>query len=471
MTISIFDLFKVGIGPSSSHTVGPMVAARIFVRGLSDNGFLNNVARVNVALYGSLGATGKGHGSGKAVLLGLMGEKPESVDVDAIPVVIQSINESKSLFLNKQRAITFDNETDMIFHRKESLPFHSNGMKIEAFDSDDNLLVEKIYYSVGGGFVVDEKSANASPLKQDETRLPYAFSNAHELLGLCKSTGMSISQIMLKNEEVWRSKDEIVSGLLSIWQVMQECVENGCTNNGILPGGLKVKRRAADLYQSLEDEKTHEFFNQGSMDWVNLYALAVNEENAAGGRVVTAPTNGAAGIIPAVMLYYKNFCHVYDNPEKGGEEGIVKFMLTAGAIGHIIKENASISGAEVGCQGEVGSACAMAAAGLTEVLGGTPEQVENAAEIGIEHNLGLTCDPIGGLVQIPCIERNAMGAVKAINASRMALRGDGSHYVSLDKVIHTMRETGKDMSLKYKETARGGLAIHVLEVPVNIVEC
>ena len=468
MTISIFDLFKVGIGPSSSHTVGPMIAARLFVRGLAETQILDDVARVKIALYGSLGATGKGHGSGKAVLLGLLGKKPESVDVVAIPSLIQAINESKELSLAETKAIKFNEKTDLIFHRRKSLPFHSNGMKIQAFDDEGKLLIEKIYYSVGGGFVVDEEHCNDSPIKQDETVVPYAFTTAHELLSLCKSTGLSISQIMLKNEETWRSHDEIESGILSLWHEMQACVKKGCQNSGILPGGLKVKRRAAELYQSLKGEKTHELFNQGSMDWVNLYALAVNEENAAGGRVVTAPTNGAAGIIPAVMHYYKNFCGGY---EKLGDEGIINFMLVAGAIGLIIKENASISGAEVGCQGEVGSACAMAAAGLTEVLGGSPEQVENAAEIGIEHNLGLTCDPIGGLVQIPCIERNAMGAVKAINASRMALRGDGTHYVSLDKVIHTMRETGKDMKLKYKETARGGLAIHVLEVPVNIVEC
>ncbi len=471
MIISIFDLFKVGIGPSSSHTVGPMVAARLFVQGLSDDNLLDTVDRVQVALYGSLGATGKGHGSGKAVLLGLMGEKPESVDVDTIPDVMQSIRDTKKLSLNNKKTITFNESTDLIFYRKKALAFHSNGMKIKAFDDDKNLLVEKTYFSVGGGFVIDEAHCNddsVPPFKENDKQVPYHFTTASELLELCKSTDLSISQIMLKNEETWQSKEKIEEKLLSIWKVMEQCVDNGCKNSGILPGGLNVKRRAADLHQSLKDEKTHELFNQGSMDWVNLYALAVNEENAAGGRVVTAPTNGAAGIIPAVMLYFKYFCGKYEQLEGGG---IVTFLLTAAAIGIIIKENASISGAEVGCQGEVGSACAMAAAGLTEVLGGTPEQIENAAEIGIEHNLGLTCDPIGGLVQIPCIERNAMGAVKAINASRMALRGDGTHYVSLDKVIHTMRETGKDMKLKYKETARGGLAIHVLEVPVNIVEC
>ena len=473
MTISVFDLFKTGIGPSSSHTVGPMVAARKFVLVLSDEGLMGSVARVEVALYGSLGATGKGHGSDKAVLLGLMGETPEEVEVARIDDFIAVIHESKKLVLQGVKSIAFDASSDIIFYRKKSLPLHANGLKISAFDSNGNPLLEKIYYSVGGGFVVDEncQGLDGRFLTEDDHALPYVFTTADKLLELCKSEGLSISQIMMKNEETWRSRDDIVSGLLVIWNEMQLCVEQGCKNGGILPGGLKVKRRAADLYQSLKDENTHELFNLGSMDWVNLYALAVNEENAAGGRVVTAPTNGAAGIIPAVMLYYKNFCGAYDDVNKGGENGIVRFLLTAAAVGMIIKENASISGAEVGCQGEVGSACAMAAAGLTEVLGGSPEQVENAAEIGIEHNLGLTCDPIGGLVQIPCIERNAMGAVKAINASRMALRGDGSHYVSLDKVIHTMRETGKDMRSKYKETARGGLALHVIDVPVNIVEC
>ena len=473
MTISIFDLFKIGIGPSSSHTVGPMVAARKFVLALADDELIDSVARVEVALYGSLGATGKGHGSDKAVLLGLMGEIPEAVEVARIDDFIATIHESKKLVLNRLKSIAFDESSDLIFYRKKSLPLHANGLKISAFDSKGKPLFEKIYYSVGGGFVVDEnyQGLDKAFLKENDHVLPYIFTSADELLELCKSESLSISQIMMKNEETWRSREDVVSGLLKIWNEMQRCVEQGCKNGGILPGGLKVKRRAADLYQSLKDETTHELFNQGSMDWVNLYALAVNEENAAGGRVVTAPTNGAAGIIPAVMHYYKNFCNAYDDINKGGDDGIVRFLLTAAAIGMIIKENASISGAEVGCQGEVGSACAMAAAGLTEVLGGTPEQVENAAEIGIEHNLGLTCDPIGGLVQIPCIERNAMGAVKAINASRMALRGNGSHYVSLDKVIHTLRETGKDMRSKYKETARGGLALHVIDVPVNIVEC
>ncbi len=480
MPISVFDLFKVGIGPSSSHTVGPMVAARTFVLSLLDDELLKTVARVEVALYGSLGATGKGHGSDKAVLLGLMGETPETVDVAAIADVMQEIEEQQIIKLNGQFSISFKQQSDLIFHRKKSLPLHANGLQFIALNKAGETLKKKVYYSVGGGFVVDEncESWNKDFIREDKHALPYPFNTAEELLALCKSENLSISQLMMKNEITWQSQSKVEAGLLTLWQAMQDCVEQGCKNSGILPGGLKVKRRAAEMCASLSNEDTQTLFNQGSMDWVNLYALAVNEENAAGGRVVTAPTNGAAGIIPAVMLYYKNFCSAYGLPDDltgeaaaQGEAGVVRFMLAAGAVGMLIKQNASISGAEVGCQGEVGSASAMAAAGLTEVLGGTPEQVENAAEIGIEHNLGLTCDPIGGLVQIPCIERNAMGAVKAINASRMALRGDGTHYVSLDKVIHTMRETGKDMRSKYKETSRGGLALHVIDVPVSVVEC
>ncbi len=470
MTISVFDLFKIGIGPSSSHTVGPMVAARTFVKNLQAHCLLDDVTRISVDLYGSLGATGKGHGSDRAVLLGLLGKKPDSVNVELIPAMLESIRSTNRICLCDSRIITFNDSVDLKFHRKKKLPFHANGMKFMAFDADQNTLDKKIYYSVGGGFIIDESASKRSepPLRQSEVILPYQFTSADELLKLCANEKLPISEIVLRNEQHWRTRDVIFKELLIIWKTMQDCINAGCTNRGILPGGLKVKRRAAELFQSLKEFKTNELFHQGSMDWVNLYALAVNEENAAGGRVVTAPTNGAAGIIPAVMHYYISFCDAY---KRDGDEGIVRFLLTAGAIGLIIKENASISGAEVGCQGEVGSACAMAAGALTEVLGGSPMQVENASEIGIEHNLGLTCDPIGGLVQIPCIERNAMGAVKAINASRMALRGDGQHYVSLDKVIHTMRETGKDMRSKYKETARGGLAIQIVEVPVNIVEC
>ncbi len=470
MAISIFDLFKIGIGPSSSHTVGPMVAAKKFIRNLQNNGRFDDTVRIKAKLYGSLGATGKGHGSDKAVLLGLMGEDPETVEVNKIPTLIEAVQKNKKLNLAGLKIIDFNPETDLKFHRKKALDFHANGMKFTAFDKNEEVLMENKYYSVGGGFIVDHESRDEtkSPITQNTTKLPYPFSTADKLLALCKKEQLSISEIMLCNEKVWHSESEIRRKLLNIWRVMQECVEQGYKTTGILPGGLNVERRAAKMHHSLKNHLSEDLFKQGSMDWVNLYALAVNEENAGGGRVVTAPTNGAAGIIPAVLHYYMFFCPSF---KKMGDDGIVRFLLTAAAIGIIIKENASISGAEVGCQGEVGSACAMAAAGLTEVLGGTPEQIENAAEIGIEHNLGLTCDPIGGLVQIPCIERNAMGSVKAINASRMALRGDGTHFVSLDKVVATMRETGKDMRNKYKETARGGLAIQVIEVPVSIVEC
>jgi len=353
--------------------------------------------------------------------------------------------------------VSFDPAHDLIFHRRKTLPYHSNGMIFQAFDKHNVRLLSRTYYSVGGGFVVDEKAAGADRIVKDETPLTFPFSSAAELLAQCAEQGMSISELMLRNEQAWRSKEETRVGLLRRWEVMQACVEKGCQTEGILPGGMKIKRRAARLHRQLSHDTQLHHLPLGTMDWVNLFALAVNEENAAGGRVVTAPTNGAAGIIPAVMHYYWKFSPGYS------EDGIVRFLLTAGAIGILYKENASISGAEVGCQGEVGSACSMAAGALVEVLGGTPEQVENAAEIAMEHNLGLTCDPIGGLVQVPCIERNAMGAVKAINAGRMALRGDGRHFVSLDKVIATMRETGADMKSKYKETARGGLAVNVIE--------
>ncbi len=458
MAISVFDLFSIGIGPSSSHTVGPMRAACQFVQTLSEEGLLNSVARIKSELYGSLGATGKGHGSDKAVILGLEGEQPESIDTTAVEVRLEAIRGTKILTLLGEKSISFNEKNDLIMHRRQTLPFHSNGMTFRAYNADKVILREATFYSVGGGFIVDEHAADSDRIIEDDTRLPYPFRTGVDLLILCANNNMSISDIMLENEKAWRSESEIRTGLLEIWAVMQTCVNNGCLNDGILPGGLKVKRRAADLYQRLTHQP--EITNQDpltSLDWVNLYALAVNEENAAGGRVVTAPTNGAAGIIPAVMHYYYHFSPSASN------EGIIRFLLTAGAIGILYKENASISGAEVGCQGEVGSACSMAAGGLTEVLGGTAEQVENAAEIGMEHNLGLTCDPIGGLVQVPCIERNAMAAVKAINAARIAMRGDGKHFVSLDKVIKTMRETGADMKTKYKETARGGLAVNIIE--------
>ncbi|MFK8075045.1 MAG: L-serine ammonia-lyase [Granulosicoccus sp.] len=467
MAISVFDLFKSGIGPSSSHTVGPMVAARRFVLALQESSELLTVTRCKVELYGSLGATGKGHGSDKAVLLGLEGEHPTSVDVDQIPDRLEAIRQSKSVLLPTGLRIRFDEAKDLVMHKRRSLPFHPNAILFSAMNASGENIFQKTYYSVGGGFVLDDSAANDEPVvKADDTEVPYPFTTGDGLLVLCAEHKLSISEIMLRNELTWRSEAQIREELLALWQVMQECVKRGCSESGILPGGMRVKRRAAELYQKLSEHPEAALRDPLTvMDWVNLYALAVNEENAAGGRVVTAPTNGAAGIIPAVLHYYHRFV------SGSSDEGIVDFLLTAGAIGILYKENASISGAEVGCQGEVGSACSMAAGALAAVMGGTPEQVENAAEIGMEHNLGLTCDPVGGLVQVPCIERNAMGSVKAINAARIALRGDGTHFVSLDRVIKTMRETGADMKTKYKETARGGLAINVIEVPVSFPDC
>jgi L-serine dehydratase len=472
MAISVFDLFKIGIGPSSSHTVGPMRAAKMFVDGLAREGLLQRTHSVRTELFGSLGATGRGHGSDKAVLLGLMGETPEGVDVDTVDRRISDVRASERLVLRGdegeatvERAVQFVEREHLLFSRA-ALPFHPNGMKIIASDHDGNALMGRAYYSVGGGFVLDEREADRRKDGQggDEVEgVPLVFRSAAELLQRCEESGLSISGVMLTNERSMREERAVREGLLKVWAVMQQCVKRGCVTDGVLPGGLKVKRRAADLYRQLlaspeaglRDPLT-------AMDWVTLYALAVNEENAAGGRVVTAPTNGAAGIIPAVLHYYTRFV------PGANEDGVIRFLLTAAAIGVLYKVNASISGAEVGCQGEVGSACSMAAAALCEVMGGTPEQVENAAEIAMEHNLGLTCDPIGGLVQVPCIERNAMASIKAIHAARMSLRGDGEHFVSLDKVIRTMRETGRDMRDKYKETARGGLALHVLEEHMDV---
>lgn len=463
MAVSVFDLFKIGIGPSSSHTVGPMRAAKLFAQRLAHEGLLERTARVVSELYGSLGATGKGHGSDKAVLLGLIGEDPDSVDVDAIPARLAALREHRRLALLGQHEIDFDEARDLLFRRRQSLPFHPNGLRFTAYDADGSELANRCYYSVGGGFVLsDEVAADGSRQQKvvpDATVLPHPYRSGDELLRLTRELGCSIAEVMRRNERHWRSDAEIDAGLLRIWRVMQACVERGLRTEGVLPGGYQVKRRAARLYRDLTVDPTAALSDPLQvLDWVNLYALAVNEENAAGGRVVTAPTNGAAGIVPAVLHYYVRFVR------DAGDAGIVDFLLTAAAIGILYKENASISGAEVGCQGEVGVACSMAAGALCAVLGGTPAQVENAAEIGMEHHLGLTCDPVGGLVQIPCIERNAIASVKAINAARMALRGDGTHHVSLDQVIKTMRETGADMQTKYKETARGGLA-------VNIVEC
>ncbi|MFG1867408.1 L-serine ammonia-lyase [Micromonospora arborensis] len=454
--ISVFDLFSVGIGPSSSHTVGPMRAARTFVAGLKADGLLTDTARVQAELFGSLGATGHGHGSDRAVLLGLAGESPETVDTDTVGPRVERIRAERRINILDAHEIDFDPDRDLTLHRRRSLPYHPNGMTFVAYDRAGAEVRSRTYYSVGGGFVVDEAAAGADRIKPDSTVVRYPFLTGAQLLAQTTATGLSISEVMLANERSWRSEADIRAGLLNIWRVMQECVRAGCERDGVLPGGLKVRRRAAELRRGLEaDAGTADPLH--AMDWVTLFALAVNEENAAGGRVVTAPTNGAAGIIPAVLHYYTRFVPGAD------DDGVVRFLLAAGAIGVLFKENASISGAEVGCQGEVGSACSMAAGGLAEALGGTPEQVENAAEIGMEHNLGLTCDPVGGLVQIPCIERNAVASIKAITAARLALRGDGVHKVSLDKVIKTMRETGADMKVKYKETARGGLAVNVIE--------
>ncbi|WP_433509586.1 L-serine ammonia-lyase [Nonomuraea sp. CA-143628] len=457
MSIGVFDLFKIGIGPSSSHTGGPMAAAHRFARGLHDDGLLPRTARVQAILYGSLGLTGKGHGSDKAVLLGLSGDKPELVDVDGIDARLAEMRSSGTISLYGSHPIPFVTGEDLIFERKISLPGHPNGMRFTALATDGSVLREKVYYSVGGGFVVDENATGADRIKADDTVLPFPFTTAEELLKHCSATGLSISGLMLENEKAFgRTDEQIRAQILELWRVMSQCVRRGMSREGVLPGGLKVRRRAHQLRRRLQSEASGSDPLQ-VMDWVSLFALAVNEENAAGGRIVTAPTNGAAGIIPAVLTYYSEYVPGAD------EEGVIRFFLTAAAIGVLFKENASISGAEVGCQGEVGSACSMAAAGLTEVLGGTPEQVENAAEIGIEHNLGLTCDPVGGLVQIPCIERNAVASIKAITAARIALRGDGRHFVSLDKAIKTMRDTGRDMLDKYKETSRGGLAVNVIE--------
>jgi L-serine dehydratase len=456
MAISVFDLFSVGIGPSSSHTVGPMRAAGMFVARLRSAGLLPRVASVHVELFGSLGATGHGHGSAKAVILGLEGERAETVDPDKAETRVEDIRRAERLRLGGEHEIAFAEDDDLVMHRRKRLPVHPNGMTFAALDAGGSELDGARYYSVGGGFVVDGDATGSDRIKQDSTPLRYPFRTAAELLAHTRTTGLATSEVMLANELSWRGEREVRDGLLRIWRVMQECVERGCASEGVLPGGLRVRRRAPELYRRLASD----YFATDPlrvMDWVTLFALAVNEENAAGGRVVTAPTNGAAGIVPAVLHYYSRFVPA------ASDEGVVRFLLTAGAIGVLFKENASISGAEVGCQGEVGSACSMAAGGLAEVLGGSPEQVENAAEIAMEHNLGLTCDPVGGLVQVPCIERNALAAIKAISAARIALRGDGAHFVSLDKVIKTMRETGRDMKDKYKETARGGLAVNVIE--------
>jgi L-serine dehydratase len=456
MAVSVFDLFKIGIGPSSSHTVGPMKAACRFVQRLEASGVLQRTASVRASLYGSLAHTGRGHGTDKAVMLGLQGELPDRIDPDRIEPMLQRIIEAGAIRLSARHEVPFDPKSDLLFRKRERLPHHPNGMRFEALDAQGEVLARRDYYSVGGGFVVNEDKASEDLIVPDTTQLPYPFSSGDELLALCREHDLRIAELMLANERCWRPEAEVRAGLLAIRQAMRDCMERGYRQEGDLPGGLRVARRAPALHRELGRTPAGQD-PLSVLDWVNLYALAVNEENAAGGRVVTAPTNGAAGVIPAVLQYYEDFV------PGASVSGVIEFLLTAGAIGILYLQNASISGAEVGCQGEVGVACSMAAGGLTAAMGGSMSQVENAAEIGMEHNLGLTCDPVGGLVQIPCIERNAMAAVKAINAQRMAFRGEGKHRVSLDKVIKTMRDTGADMKSRYKETSRGGLAVNVIE--------
>ncbi len=458
MNLSVLEFFTIGIGPSSSHTVGPMRAARRFVTRLSEAGLLEKTSRIEGHLYGSLALTGRGHGTDRAILHGLEGEAPETIDVDKMAARLETIRSQHRLQLGGVKAIGFDERADLQFHRSEVLPAHPNGMRFVAYDAANAELLSRTYYSIGGGFVVNEGAAQRDELSADQRELPYPFHTGDDMLRMARESGLSISEMTLRNETAWRPEAETRAALLQVCRAMQECVERGCHGKGTLPGGLRVPRRAPAIYHELithPETALHDPLT--ALDWVSLWAMAVNEENAAGGRVVTAPTNGAAGILPAVLHYLLRIQRMTD------EDKLVRFLLTAGAIGILYKLNASISGAEVGCQGEVGVACSMAAAALCEALGGTVPQVENAAEIGMEHNLGLTCDPVGGLVQVPCIERNAMGAVKAINAARLALRGDGTHRVSLDKVIATMRQTGADMSTKYKETSRGGLAVNVTE--------
>ncbi|NVJ90909.1 MAG: L-serine ammonia-lyase [Methylocystaceae bacterium] len=457
--LSVVDLFTIGIGPSSSHTVGPMRAGFLFSQDLRKEDLLERTVRIRIDLYGSLALTGKGHATDTAVLLGLSGQRPRYIDPDVIPEIIGNIRKNNCLKVADLHEISFFESDDLIFNYDEIKPEHSNTMQITAFNAMGQLLYSQQYFSVGGGFIVEKGDHNSIEYSGDNVTLPFPFSSGDELLAIGKEQGLTIPEIMMANELAWRSENETIDFVLRIRDAMNDCINRGCEQTGYLPGDFKVKRRARDLYLELTQRPEEAFKDPLTvMDWVNLYALAVNEENASGGRVVTAPTNGAAGIIPAVLRYYERFC------SGANDDGVVRFLLTSAAIGALYKKRASISGAEVGCQGEVGVACSMAAAGLVAALRGTNEQVENAAEIGMEHNLGLTCDPVGGLVQIPCIERNAMGAMKAINASRLALRGDGTHMVSLDKVIETMRQTGADMQSKYKETSQGGLA-------VNIVAC
>jgi len=465
MFLSVFDLFKIGIGPSSSHTMGPMVAAERFLREIAEGEWPRpagvQVNRLSVSLHGSLAFTGVGHATDRAAILGLQGFTPTTVDPDQADSILEQIGSTKRLSPAGHPEYRFDPETDLVFDRKTPLPGHANGMAFSAFDADDRLLLRRVYYSVGGGFVVSQEELEALKAEKRpgaDSSVPYPFTNARQMLEMAASSGLSIAEMKRANELAHRSAQELDAGLDRIWDAMHGCIERGLTQEGIMPGGLKVRRRACELHRKLEEEWRQNRPNPlAANDWLSVYAMAVNEENAAGGRVVTAPTNGAAGVVPAVMRYWLRF-----HPE-ADRNGIRDFLLTAAAIGGLIKFNASISGAEVGCQGEVGSASAMAAAGLAAVMGGTPEQVENAAEIALEHHLGMTCDPVAGLVQVPCIERNALGAVKAVTAASLAIKGDGQHFVSLDAAVETMRQTGLDMNERYKETSLGGLAVNVVE--------
>ena len=459
MAFSVFDLFKIGIGPSSSHTCGPMVAGRRFVDDLRTRGLFEKTERVTARLHGSLAWTGKGHASDKATLLGLSGERPETIDPDAVDGIVEKIAESGRMMLGGERDIAFSIDDDLVFDYEVMLPAHSNGMCVYAYDGAGEQLHKQIYYSIGGGFVATDAEMDVTQAAPSaDISVPYDCKSADELLARGRESGLSFRAMAMENEKAWRTEADVLAGLDRIWATMKGCMDRGMATPGELPGGLHVRRRAKALHEDLQGDERRNFrMPHHCLDWISLYALAVNEENAAGGQIVTAPTNGAAGVIPAVIRYYIDFCPGADRT------GIHTILLVAAQIGGLIKMNASISGAEAGCQGEVGSACAMAAGGLAAALGGTNEQVENAAEIGLEHHLGMTCDPVGGLVQIPCIERNAMGAVKAINAASLALHGDGQHYVSLDAVIETMRQTGADMQAKYKETSQGGLAVNVVE--------
>jgi L-serine dehydratase len=453
MSLSVFEIFKIGIGPSSSHTMGPMNAARAFADSLAAQGLMARTASVTAELYGSLALTGRGHCTDRAILLGLEGMRPETIDSAQVEPTVERIRQAKRLRLGGQQEIAFDEPLQLLYHHDQVLPGHSNGMRFSARDAAGTLLTAEEYYSVGGGFIV--KAGESASQGPQRAPAPYPFDSAAQLLEQGEKHGLEIHELMMARERTWRSEAEVKRQLLELWRVMRECVQRGFDAQGLLPGVLKVRRRAPKLRRLLESGDPRDPLH--ALDWVNAFALAVNEENAAGGQMVTAPTNGAAGIVPAVLHYYARF-------EPGADDaGVIRFLLTAGAIGMLYKKNASISGAEMGCQGEVGVACSMAAAGLASALHGTNQQIENAAEIGMEHNLGLTCDPVAGLVQIPCIERNAMGSLKAISAARLALQGDGSHKVSLDQVINTMRQTGHDMGTIYKETSQGGLAVNVPE--------